>query len=246
MESDILFTQKNYNNDIYDKFNQDKQNNDEYISNINDKIIEKKNINEDTHNYTDENLISFDYTKKLFDINKINESFIIHMKNDDIFFCTSLYNKYKMRKSSKKKINKLKKRKYNFIQDDVCSTIYDEMVYFNNNEINTIIEGNNNVNNNFDFIKVEHNMERIMNKTNYDLYNDNQKNNMDDRSNKRCVSSLSSVGRLYLSAFKIRMRQSNIYEIYLLILFSFNKMRNRYITSKISFSSFSLKTNNKL
>ncbi|SOS77136.1 conserved Plasmodium protein, unknown function [Plasmodium sp. gorilla clade G1] len=180
MESDILFTQKNYNNDIYDKFNQDKQNNDEYISNINDKIIEKKNINEDTHNYTDENLISFDYTKKLFDINKINESFIIHMKNDDIFFCTSLYNKYKMRKSSKKKINKLKKRKYNFIQDDVCSTIYDEMVYFNNNEINTIIEGNNNVNNNFDFIKVEHNMERIMNKTNYDLYNDNQKNNMDD------------------------------------------------------------------
>ncbi|KNC36004.1 hypothetical protein PFLG_01228, partial [Plasmodium falciparum RAJ116] len=79
MESDILFTQKNYNNDIYDKFNQDKQNNDEYISNINDKIIEKKNINEDTHNYTDENLISFDYTKKLFDINKINESFIIHM-----------------------------------------------------------------------------------------------------------------------------------------------------------------------
>ncbi|SOV21411.1 conserved Plasmodium protein, unknown function [Plasmodium sp. DRC-Itaito] len=180
IESDILFAQKNYNHDnIYDKFNQDKQNDDEYISNINENIIEKKNINDDAHNYTDENLISFDYTKKLFDINKINESFIIHMKNDDIF-SNSLYNKYKMRKSSKKKINKLNKRKYNFIQDDICSTIYDEMIYFNNNEINTIIEGHNNLNNNFDFIKVEHNVEDLKNKTINHLYNNNEKDNMDD------------------------------------------------------------------
>ncbi|CRG92976.1 conserved Plasmodium protein, unknown function [Plasmodium gallinaceum] len=125
---------------------------------------EKKlsDINKENNKSNEDNLISFENTRKICDSDKILGSLIFYFKNDYIY--NSLY---KMKNKSLRK-----KRKYNFVEEDMSFLEYDELMYYNINEINSIEEYDNELGS-FEFIKKKCSLEK-------GLYNDKESNNKEE------------------------------------------------------------------
>ncbi|KAI4837774.1 CDC73 domain-containing protein [Plasmodium brasilianum] len=115
-------------------------------------VIIKQESTTDKDNYNvslprDENIVSFENTKKIFDSDKIQDSLIFYVKNDYAYSCS--YKKPIIVRG----IEMNGEGKYNFVEEDLSSLSYDQLMYFNFNEINAVKEGDNETNNSFVFIK---------------------------------------------------------------------------------------------
>ncbi|CAD2110266.1 hypothetical protein YYG_02222 [Plasmodium vinckei petteri] len=117
------------------------------VQNKTNHIIHSKDTsNNNQHNESNIGLISFNNTNKICNVDKIYNSQIFYIKNGCHNITKELYKKNQI-----KKLNK--NIKYNFIDEDISSIRYDELFYFNSNEINLDENHINNISANFRFLK---------------------------------------------------------------------------------------------
>ncbi|VEV57964.1 conserved Plasmodium protein, unknown function [Plasmodium vinckei vinckei] len=109
-------------------------------------LYSKDTSNNNQHNESNIRLISFNNTNKICNIDKIYKSQIFYIKSG----CHNITKEV----HKKNKIKKLNKNiKYNYIEEDIPSIRYDELFYFNSNEINLDENHINNISANFRFLK---------------------------------------------------------------------------------------------
>ncbi|CXI81722.1 conserved Plasmodium protein, unknown function [Plasmodium berghei] len=122
------------------------------IQNKTTNILSIKEVNTHNSKQTNESnigLVSFNNINKIFNGDKIYKSQIFYIKNDCHNITKTIYNKKKKKK--KKKLNQ--NIKYNFIDEDISTIKYDELFYFNYNEINLEENYINDISTNFKFLK---------------------------------------------------------------------------------------------
>ncbi|SCM23304.1 conserved Plasmodium protein, unknown function [Plasmodium chabaudi adami] len=110
-------------------------------------LYTKDTKNNDQPNESNIGLISFNNTNKICNVDKIYKSQIFYIKSGSHNATKEVCEKNKIKKKLNKNI------KYNFIEEDIPSIRYDELFYFNSNEINLDENHINNISTNFKFLK---------------------------------------------------------------------------------------------
>ncbi|CRH00457.1 conserved Plasmodium protein, unknown function [Plasmodium relictum] len=133
--------------------------NKDNIENNQEKISSE--MNKENNKSSEDNLISFENTRKICDSDKILESLIFYFKSD---YISNSLNKYKLKSKSLRR-----KRKYNFLEDTSLME-YDELIYYNINEINSFEEYDNELSSNFEFFRRKCSLDKSL-YNNSELYN---------------------------------------------------------------------------